>query len=66
MGLICLILIIILSGCNENDNEKNVLPPQTYTWTVKQVYKDIPPDLQWIDGFQLLYTTLKDGDTLII
>ena len=66
IGLICLILIIILSGCTENDNEKNVLPPQTYTRIVKQVFEDILPDLEWIDGFQLLFTTLKDGDTLII
>jgi hypothetical protein len=66
IGLICLILITILSGCIENDNEKNVLPTQTYTRIAKQVFEDIPLDLDWIDEFQLLYPTLRDRDTLKI
>ena len=68
---LCLTLVIFLSGCTENkttnnDDGSNDTTPQTYTWTAKQFIDDMIVDTDWTDGLELLYTTLKDGDTLII
>jgi hypothetical protein len=61
--IINLILVLITSGCTENNQNGTA---KTYTWTAKQVVADIPIDTDWNDGIQMLYNTLKDGDTLII
>ena len=61
-------LVILMCGCTEDKNggSGNGISAKTYTWTAKQVTDDMPLDLDWDDGFQMLYSTLKDGDTLII
>jgi len=67
-GLVCVTLVILMCGCTENKNNgsSNGTSAKTYTWTAKQATEDMPLDLDWNDGFQMLYNTLKDGDTLII
>jgi hypothetical protein len=66
IGFISFILMIFIIGCAENEEKNNVIPSKTYTWTARQVTEDIPIDLDFSDGFQLLYSTLMGGDTLII
>jgi len=67
--IVVLMLVALVSGCTENNSNNNGgtdTTPQTYTWTAKQFIDDMPMDLDWSDGLQLLHTTLKDGDTVII
>ena len=63
--LICVIIVTLLlffCGCSEEKKQSK----NSYTWTAKQVFEDIPLDLDWEDDYQLLYNTLEDGDKLII
>jgi len=62
VSLIAIISVALFCGCTEN----NARQKQTYTWTAKQVINDMPVDLEWDDGIQLLYNTLEDGDSLVI
>lgn len=63
-----LMLVALISGCTENKTTDNGggTTGNTYTMTAKEVQNDMTMDSDWSTYIKILYTTLEDGDTLII
>jgi len=69
--IICIGLVLFVSGCTEQDNSGTnnnggTTTGNTYTMTAKEVNADMTMDSDWSTYIKILYTTLEDGDTLII
>ena len=64
--IVVLMLVALVSGCTENNDNGGTTEAKTYTWTAKQLLDDMATDEDWSDGIEILYTTLNDGDTVII
>ena len=70
--VLCIGLVLFVSGCTEQDNSGNnnnggtTTTGNTYTMTAKEVINDMTMDSDWSTYVKILYTTLEDGDTLII
>jgi len=69
ISIICIGLVLFVSGCTEQDNSGTnggTTTGNTYTMTAKEVNADMTMDSDWSTYIKILYTTLEDGDTLII
>jgi hypothetical protein len=67
--MLCLGPVLFISGCTEQDNSGangGTTTGNTYTMTAKEVFADMNTDTDWSTYIKMLYTTLEDGDILII
>ena len=64
VGIVVMMLVLLISGCTEDNNGGTT--GQTYTWTAKEMQDDVSIDSDWETYIKILYTSLGDGDTLII
>jgi len=71
--IVVLMLVALVSGCTENkttdsndDNNGGGTTGNTYTMTAKEMQDDMTMDTDWATYIKILYTTLADGDTVVI
>jgi len=71
MCILCMGLVLFVSGCTEEDNtgtnnNNGGTTGNTVTMTAKEVNDDMAMDSDWSTYVKFLYNSLEDGDTLII
>lgn len=64
VSIICLTLVLFISGCTEQDNSETT--GNTVTMTAKEHSDDMSMDSDWSTYITIAYDSLEDGDTLII
>ena len=64
------IMIILFSGCvefgTEVQDDRGKITGEIVVMTAKEHNEDIILDMDWSDGYSILYDSLDDGDSLII
>ena len=64
-AILCIGLVIFLSGCNEQENG-GTTTGNTVTMTAEELNDDMNIETDWTTYMKILYDSLENGDTLII
>jgi len=64
LSIIILMLLLFTCGCTQQDDSEN--GGKTVTMTARELQNDVSSDTDWSTYYTMLYTSLDDGDSLII
>lgn len=68
LGIVCIGLVVLMSGCTEenNTNTNGGTTGSTVTMTAQEYYDDMTLDTDLTTYVTMSFASLKDGDTLIL
>jgi len=68
ISIVCLMLVLVSCGCTEEENGGNGTGPsgQTVTMTAEELFNDMEMDTDWETYITMGFTSLDEGDTLVV